>query len=155
MVCETGPYLTPTISSSFDPAISTFPSAAALAPGLHRQRQRRECRHRKHVQHRCVQPDPEGPVGIVVWESWRACHRYDRGWVVQTFHLTERMRMRLESTFTNLFNHPNFAPANERNVFVLWRRSECSEREQRNRTASFALSRLSTVGPGLSANCSF
>jgi len=28
----------------------------------------------------------------------------------KAFHLTERMRMRFESTFTNLFNHPNFAP---------------------------------------------
>src|SRR6478735_1663515 len=27
----------------------------------------------------------------------------------KTFHLTERMRLRFKSTFTNLFNHPNFA----------------------------------------------
>ena len=27
----------------------------------------------------------------------------------KTFHLTERMRMRIESTLTNLFNHPNRA----------------------------------------------
>ena len=28
----------------------------------------------------------------------------------KTFHLTERMRLRFEDTFTNLMNHPNFAP---------------------------------------------
>jgi hypothetical protein len=27
----------------------------------------------------------------------------------KTFHVTERMRLRFESTFTNLMNHPNFA----------------------------------------------
>jgi hypothetical protein len=34
-----------------------FLSRQLTAPGLHRQRQRRECRNRKHVQHRCVQSD--------------------------------------------------------------------------------------------------
>ena len=28
----------------------------------------------------------------------------------KNFHLTERMRLRFEGTFTNLLNHPNFAP---------------------------------------------
>jgi hypothetical protein len=28
----------------------------------------------------------------------------------KNFHLTERMRLRFERTFTNLLNHPNFAP---------------------------------------------
>jgi hypothetical protein len=28
----------------------------------------------------------------------------------KTFHLSERFRMRFEGTFTNLLNHPNFAP---------------------------------------------
>jgi hypothetical protein len=30
--------------------------------------------------------------------------------LAKTFHVTERMRLRFEGTFTNLFNHPNFAP---------------------------------------------
>jgi hypothetical protein len=28
----------------------------------------------------------------------------------KTFHLYERLRLRFEGTFTNLLNHPNFAP---------------------------------------------
>ena len=28
----------------------------------------------------------------------------------KNFQLTERMRLRFEGTFTNLLNHPNFAP---------------------------------------------
>jgi hypothetical protein len=30
--------------------------------------------------------------------------------VSKNFHITERMRLRFEGTFTNLLNHPNFAP---------------------------------------------
>lgn len=30
--------------------------------------------------------------------------------LAKNFHITERMRLRFEGTFTNLFNHPNFAP---------------------------------------------
>jgi hypothetical protein len=29
--------------------------------------------------------------------------------LAKNFHLTERMRLRFEGTFTNLLNHPNFA----------------------------------------------
>jgi hypothetical protein len=28
----------------------------------------------------------------------------------KTFHLSERLRLRFEGTFTNLLHHPNFAP---------------------------------------------
>jgi hypothetical protein len=28
----------------------------------------------------------------------------------KNFHVTERLRIRFEGTFTNLLNHPNFAP---------------------------------------------
>jgi hypothetical protein len=30
--------------------------------------------------------------------------------LAKNFQLTERLRLRFESTFTNLMNHPNFAP---------------------------------------------
>jgi len=30
--------------------------------------------------------------------------------LAKNFPITERMRLRFEGTFTNLFNHPNFAP---------------------------------------------
>ena len=32
------------------------------------------------------------------------------GGLSKTFAITERVRMRFEATFTNLLNHPNFAP---------------------------------------------
>ena len=32
------------------------------------------------------------------------------GGLSKNFHITERLRIRFEATFTNLLNHPNFAP---------------------------------------------
>jgi hypothetical protein len=32
------------------------------------------------------------------------------GGLAKTFYLTEKLRLRMEGTFTNLPNHPNFAP---------------------------------------------
>ena len=55
-------------------------------------------------------PIPEGPVGncgVGILEG-PGTATIAAG-LSKTFHLTERMRMRLEGTFTNLFNHPNFA----------------------------------------------
>jgi hypothetical protein len=54
---------------------------------------------------------PTGPVGncgVGILEGPGTATIADG--LSKTFHLTERMRMRFESTFTNLLNHPNFAP---------------------------------------------
>jgi hypothetical protein len=80
----------------------------------------------------------------------------------KTFHLTERLRMRFESTFTNLFNHRNFAaPPTKCDLFVVWRCAECAERRKQRKPdrATFLASRLlkarrssfnqSGTGPGL------
>ena len=55
-------------------------------------------------------PIPSGPVGncgvgILEGPGTTAV----AAGLSKTFHLSERMRLRFESTFTNLFNHPNFA----------------------------------------------
>ena len=38
------------------------------------------------------------------------CHVHNRRGTREDFHVTERMRLRFEGTFTNLLNHRNFAP---------------------------------------------
>jgi hypothetical protein len=56
-------------------------------------------------------PIPSGPVGncgVGILEG-RGTSAVAAG-LSKTFHPTARMRLRFESTFTNLFNHPNFAP---------------------------------------------
>jgi hypothetical protein len=72
MVWETGPYLTPTISSSFDPAISAFPCRGSL--------HRPDCIGNGNVANAVTgsmfniaafNPIPEGQWEIVVRESWR------------------------------------------------------------------------------------
>ena len=59
----------------------------------------------------------------------------------KTFHLTERMRMRFESTFTNLFNHPNFAapPTNVTSASFGIVQSAQSAENSANRTGQVSL----------------
>ena len=85
-LCETGPYLTPTISSSFDPGNLNLSFRGSL--------QRPDCIGNGKVANAVTgnmfniaafNPIPEGPAGNRGVESWRAWHRYDRGWVVQNF----------------------------------------------------------------------
>ena len=109
---ETGPYLTPTTSSSFDPGNLNLSSRGSL--------QRPDCIGNGNVANAATgsmfniaafNPIPEGPVGncgVGILEG-PGTATIAAG-LSKAFHLTERMRMRLESTFTNLFNHPNFAP---------------------------------------------
>jgi hypothetical protein len=54
---------------------------------------------------------PAGPVGncgvgILVGPGTTAI----AAGLAKSFQVTERMRLRFEGTFTNLLNHPNFAP---------------------------------------------
>ena len=56
-------------------------------------------------------PIPSGPVencGVGILEG-PGTTTVAAG-MAKTFHLGERLRLRFEGTFTNLFNHPNFAP---------------------------------------------
>jgi hypothetical protein len=109
---ETGPYLTPTTSSSFDPGNLNLSYRGSL--------QRPDCIGNGNIANSATgsmfnigacNPIPAGPVGNcgVGMLEGPGTATIAAG-LSKTFHLTERMRMRFESTFTNLFNHPNFAP---------------------------------------------
>jgi hypothetical protein len=109
---ETGPYLTPTTSSSFDPGNLNLSYRGAF--------QRPDCIGNGSVANPATgsmfnisafNPIPSGPVGncgVGILEG-PGTTTIAAG-LAKTFHLTERMRVRFEGTFTNLLNHPNFAP---------------------------------------------
>jgi Carboxypeptidase regulatory-like domain len=108
---ETGPYLTPTTSSSFDPGNLSLSYRGSF--------QRPDCIGNGNIANSATSsmfngsafnPIPAGPVGncgvgILEGPGTTAI----AAGLSKTFHLTERMRLRFESTFTNLLNHPNFA----------------------------------------------
>lgn len=74
-------------------------------------------------------PEPPGTTAIAAGLS-------------KTFHLTERMRLRFESTFTNLLNHSTFAtpPTN-----VTPRPSALSKAFNRRRTAEIERAKFPCV----------
>ncbi len=102
---ETGPYLTPTTSSSFDPGNLNLSYRGSL--------QRPDCTGNGNVANRATgsmfniaafKPIPAGPVGncsVGILEG-PGTATIAAG-LAKTFHLTERLRMRFESTFTNLY----------------------------------------------------
>jgi len=109
---ETGPYLTPVTSSSFDPGNLNLSYRGSF--------QRPDCVGNGNVENgvngslfnsTAFDPIPAGPVGncgVGILEG-PGTTTVAAG-LAKTFHVTERMRLRFEGTFTNLFNHPNFAP---------------------------------------------
>jgi hypothetical protein len=109
-LCETGPYLTPVASSSYDPGNLNISYRGAL--------QRPDCTGNGNVATNgslfnisAFNPIPSGPVGncgvgILLGPGTSTI----AAGLAKNFHLTERLRMRFEATFTNLMNHPNFAP---------------------------------------------
>lgn len=109
---ETGPYLTPITSSSYDPGNLNLSYRGAF--------QRPDCVGNGNIANSATgsmfnigafSPIPLGPVGncgVGILQG-PGTTTIAAG-VSKTFHLTERMRLRFEGTFTNLLNHPNFAP---------------------------------------------
>jgi len=109
---ETGPYLTPITSSSYDPGNLNLSYRGAF--------QRPDCVGNGNFANSATgsmfnigafSPIPLGPVGncgVGILQG-PGTTTIAAG-VSKTFHLTERMRLRFEGTFTNLLNHPNFAP---------------------------------------------
>jgi Carboxypeptidase regulatory-like domain len=109
---ETGPYLTPTTSSSYDPGNLNLSYRGAF--------QRPDCVGNGNVANpatgsmfniNAFSAIPAGPVGncgVGILEG-PGTSTVAAG-LSKTFQLTERVRMRFEGTFTNIFNHPNFAP---------------------------------------------
>jgi hypothetical protein len=109
---ETGPYLTPTTSSSFDPGNLNLSYRGAF--------QRPDCVGNGSIVNpgtgsmfniNAFNPIPSGAIGncgVGILEG-PGTTTIAAG-LSKNFHLTERMRLRFEGTFTNLMNHPNFAP---------------------------------------------
>ena len=106
---ETGPYLTPITSSSYDPGNLNLSYRGSI--------QRPDCVGNGNravggsmFDLSAFTPIPAGPVGncgVGILEG-PGTVTIAAG-LAKTFHLTERVRLRFEGTFTNLLNHPNFA----------------------------------------------
>ncbi len=116
---ETGPYLTPTTSNSFDPGNLNLSYRGSF--------QRPDCIGNPNVANPATgsmfniaafptlangsAAPPVGPVGncgVGILEG-PGTATVAAG-LAKNFQLNERFRLRFEGTFTNLFNHPNFAP---------------------------------------------
>ena len=107
---ETGPYLTPITSSSYDPGNLNLSYRGSF--------QRPDCIGNGNVAANgsmfnisAFNPIPSGPVGncgVGILEG-PGTATIAAG-LAKSYQVTERMRIRFEATFTNLFNHPNFAP---------------------------------------------
>jgi hypothetical protein len=116
---ETGPYLTPTTSSSFDPGNLNLSYRGAF--------QRPDCIGNPNIANPATgsmfninafpalangsPAPPVGPVGncgvgILVGPGTTTI----AAGLAKNFQIAERLRLRFEGTFTNLLNHPNFAP---------------------------------------------
>lgn len=109
---QTGPYLTPITSPSDDPGHLNLAYRDAF--------QRPDCVGNGNLAHPtpnnyfnigAFNPFPSGPVGncgvgILVGPGTVAI----AGGLSKNFRVREGLKMRLEATFTNLINHPNFAP---------------------------------------------
>jgi len=109
---ETGPYLTPTTSSNYDPGNLSLTYRGAF--------QRPDCIGNPNIPNAMTgsmfnlsafNPVPSGPVGncgvgILVGPGTTTV----AAGLSKNFQVTERLRLRFEGTFTNLLNHPNFAP---------------------------------------------
>jgi hypothetical protein len=109
---ETGPYLTPTTSSSYDPGNLNLTYRGSF--------QRPDCVGNGNIANplsgsmfniNAFNPVPSGPIGncgIGILEG-PGTSTIAAG-LSKTFQLSERFRMRFEATFTNILNHPNYAP---------------------------------------------
>jgi Carboxypeptidase regulatory-like domain len=109
---ETGPYLTPITSSSYDPGNLNLSYRGAF--------QRPDCVSGANANLAAngsmfnvgaFNPIPSGPVGncgvgILLGPGTSTI----AAGLAKNFSLSERFRLRFEATFTNLMNHPNFAP---------------------------------------------
>jgi hypothetical protein len=109
---QTGPYLTPITSPSYDPGNLNLVYRGAF--------QRPDCVADGNLAHptpnnyfnlAAFNPIPAGPVGDCSVGSLLGPGTVAiAGGVSKTFAISERVRVKLESTFTNLPNHLNYAP---------------------------------------------
>jgi hypothetical protein len=109
---QTGPYLTPITSPSYDPGNLNLVYRGAF--------QRPDCVADSNLAHptpnnyfnlAAFNPIPAGPVGNCSVGSLLGPGTVAiAGGVSKTFAISERVRVKFESTFTNLPNHLNYAP---------------------------------------------
>ena len=110
---QTGPYLTPTTSPSYDTAnLNLVFRGAALRPDCIGNPIPSNRSLTNYFNINAFNPIPGAgrvgncAVGSLVGPGTTAV----AGGLSKTFPLRESLRMRFEATFTNLPNHPNFAP---------------------------------------------
>jgi len=110
---QTGPYLTPTTSPSYDTAnLNLVFRGAALRPDCIGNPSPSNRSLTNYYNINAFNPVPGSgrigncAVGSLVGPGTTAV----AGGLSKTFPLRESLRMRFEATFTNLPNHPNFAP---------------------------------------------
>jgi hypothetical protein len=110
---QTGPFLTPTFSASLDPAnINTFNRGSILRPDRVGSGNVGNPTPDHYFDiNAFVAPTTPGRIGnsgigVLVGPGTIVVS----GGLAKTFALKERVKLRFEATFTNLPNHPNFAP---------------------------------------------
>ena len=111
---ETGPWLTPTTSPSLDESNTNIAGrGTVLRPDLIGNPIPLQQTPQNYFNINAFAPTPAGAarignagVGILQGPGTIAVN----AGLSKVFQITERMRLRLESTFTNVLNHTNFAP---------------------------------------------
>ena len=111
---ETGPWLTPSISDSYDESNTNVVNRGAyLRPDQVSTNFYQGQSRAQYFNLAAFAPTPAGAgrfgnagVGILQGPGTTAASLG----LAKTFHPTERVKVRFESTFTNVFNHTNFAP---------------------------------------------
>jgi hypothetical protein len=111
---ETGPWLTPSISDSYDQSNTNVVNRGAyLRPDQVSANFYRGQSRAHYFNLAAFSPTPAGAgrfgnagVGILQGPGTTAASLG----LAKVFRVTERVRMRFESTFTNVLNHTNFAP---------------------------------------------
>jgi Carboxypeptidase regulatory-like domain len=111
---ETGPWLTPSISDSYDQSNTDVVNRGAyLRPDQVSGNLYSGQSHAQYFNLAAFSPTPAGAgrfgnagVGILQGPGTTAVSLG----LAKVFPVTERVRMRFESTFTNVLNHTNFAP---------------------------------------------
>jgi hypothetical protein len=111
---ETGPWLTPSISDSYDQSDTDVVNRGAyLRPDQVSTNLYSGQSHAQYFNLAAFSPTPVGAgrfgnagVGILQGPGTAAVSLG----LAKVFPVTERVRMRFESTFTNVLNHTNFAP---------------------------------------------
>ena len=111
---ETGPWLTPSISTSFDQSNTNVVNrGATLRPDVVSNNYNKGQSRAQYFNLAAFSPTPSGAgrfgnaaVGSLEGPGTSAVSLG----LAKTFPLTERANLRFESTFTNVLNHTNFAP---------------------------------------------